>query len=93
MSPTPSPAQVREEGEESGAGTTPKKKKNSLGSLLGKKGATAATLTPDERAEAEMTMYLQEAVTDAKDNPLIWWKTNQACVPLTAKLACKYFCI
>lgn len=52
MSPTPGPAQVREKGEESGAGTAPKKKKSSLGSLLGKKGAAAATLTPDERAEA-----------------------------------------
>lgn len=40
-----------------------------------------------------MTMYLQEAVTDAKDNPLIRWKTNQACFPLMAKLVRKYFCI
>lgn len=57
---TAGPAQVREEEEESGAGTAPKKKKVSLGSLLGKRAATAATLTADEKAEAEMTMYLQE---------------------------------
>jgi TRAP-type C4-dicarboxylate transport system substrate-binding protein len=74
---------VREE-EESGAGTAPKKKKSSLGSLLGKRTATTATLTPNQKATAEITLYLQEMAVDGKENPLTGWKNNKG------RLAHKY---
>ena len=86
------PAQVREE-EESGAGTAPKKKKSSLGSLLGKRTATTATLTPNQKATAEITLYLQEMAVDGEENPLTWWKNNQGRFPLMARLARIYLCI
>ena len=86
------PAQVREE-EESGAGTAPKKKKSLLGSLLGKRPATATTLTPNQKATAEITLYLQEMAVDDEENPLTGWKNNQGRLPLVARLARKYLCI
>lgn len=66
--PTHGQAQVREEEEESGAGTmTKRKKKGSLDSLLGKRAAAADTLTADEKAEAEVTVYLEEMALDGED--------------------------
>nr|XP_055030442.1 E3 SUMO-protein ligase ZBED1-like [Misgurnus anguillicaudatus] len=85
-SPSSGPAREREEAEESGAGTAPKKKKG-LGSLLGKRAATAV-LTADQKSEAEMSLYLQEMVIDGEEDPLTWWKANQGRFPLMAKYLC-----
>lgn len=90
---TPSPTQVREEEEESEAGTLPKKKKSSLGRLLGKRAATAATLTADQKGKAEMSIYLHEMAIDGEEDPLTWWKANQGPFPLMANIMCKYLCI
>lgn len=90
-SPSSGPAREREEAEESGAGTAPKKKKG-LGSLLGKRAATAV-LTADQKSEAEMSLYLQEMVIDGEEDPLTWWKANQGRFPLMANIARKYLCI
>ena len=77
--------------EESGAGTAPKK--SSLGSLFGKRPATTATLTPNQKATAEITLYLQEMALDGDETPLTGWKNNQGRFPLMARLARKYLCI
>ncbi|KAL2091684.1 hypothetical protein ACEWY4_013947 [Coilia grayii] len=91
-SATPSPSHSEGDTGESAA-TVPKHKKASLGSLLGKRVARESTLTDDQKAEAEMAIYLQERVIDREENPLIWWKNNQCRFPLMAKLAKKYLCI
>ncbi len=83
------PVRVRVEEEDEG-GPTPTQRKTSLGKLLEKK-ATAATLSPAQIAEAEMTIYPQEMVIDRDDLPS-WWKSNQAWFPLMAKSARKYLC-
>ncbi|KAK0153312.1 Zinc finger BED domain-containing protein 1 [Merluccius polli] len=86
----PGPVHAGEgEGPDAGTAPVPKKKKSSLGSLLGKRAATAATLTDEQ----EMTMYLQEMAIDGEEDPLTWWKTNKKRFPFMAKLARKYLCI
>ncbi|KAK0140605.1 Zinc finger BED domain-containing protein 1 [Merluccius polli] len=83
------------EGEEPDAGTAtaPKKKKWSLGSLLGKRAATAATLTDKQKVASEMSVYLQELSIDGEEDPLTWWKTNEKRFPFMASQARKYLCI
>ncbi|KAK0144139.1 Zinc finger BED domain-containing protein 1 [Merluccius polli] len=85
----PGPVHVGE-GEGPDAGTTPVPKKKNL---LGKRAATAATLTDEQKVESEMTMYLQEMAIDGEEDPLTWWKTNEKRFPFRAKLARKYLCI
>ncbi|XP_060774010.1 zinc finger BED domain-containing protein 4-like [Neoarius graeffei] len=75
-SATPGPAQGGEEETGESAAAVPKNKKASLGSLLGKRGARESTLTDEQRAEAEMAIYLQESAIDGEEDPLIWWKNN-----------------
>ncbi|XP_047210687.1 E3 SUMO-protein ligase ZBED1-like [Girardinichthys multiradiatus] len=70
----------------------PSKKKKTLGSLLGTI-KPAAVATPEQRAQAEMTNYLQEEVVDGETNALEWWKRNESRLPLMAKIAQKYLCI
>lgn len=92
-SATPGPAQGGEEETGESAAAVPKKKKASLGSLLGKRGARESTLTDEQRAEAEMAIYLQESAIDGEEDPLIWWKNNQCRFPLMANISRKYLCI
>lgn len=89
------PAQrIREEEEDEALPpSAPKKSRGSLGSLLGKKVAKAATLTADQKAEAEITAYLQEEAIEGENDPLTWWKANQMRFPLMASIARKYLCI
>ena len=70
----------------------PKKIKPSLGSLLGK-AKQPVTLTEEQRANAEVTAYLQEDALDGDSDPLAWWKANENRFPLMAKIASKYLCI
>lgn len=89
----PSPAQRVEREEAEALPGAPKKSKTSLDSLLGKRAAKAATLTADQKAEAEITAYLQEEAIDGENDPLTWWKANESLVPLMARIARKYLCI
>ena len=70
----------------------PKINKPSLGSLL-RKAKQPVTLTEEQRANAEVTAYLQEEALDGDSDPLAWWKANENRFPLMAKIASKYLCI
>lgn len=87
------PTHGGEEGAGESAAAAPKKKKASLGSLLGKRGAREITLTDEQRAMAEIAIYLQESAIDGEEDPLKWWANNQNRFPLMAKIAKKYLCI
>lgn len=74
------------------AAAPPPSKKMTLGSLLGK-GRNPAILSPEERAETEVTAYLREPVIEGEDDPLAWWRSNHTRFPLMAKVSRKYLCI
>lgn len=86
-----------EEALDAGEGTSvapPTVKKMNLGQLLGKRKAKATIPIPKRaRADEELTRYLQEETIDANDDPLVWWRNNEARYPLLAAVAKKYLCI
>ena len=70
----------------------PRRRKACLAAFLGK-DQLQPPLTPNQKATAEITLYLQEMALDGDETPLTGWKNNQGRFPLMARLARKYLCI
>lgn len=89
---------VEEEEEEEAAAATEKqsaKRTKTLGSLLGRTKQPMATIPAEQRANSEMTSYLQEEVINGDDKPLGWWSanSNNSRFPLLVNMARKYLCV
>lgn len=84
-----------EESLDAGEGTNaaPAVKKVNLAQLLSKRKAKATILPKRARAGEELMRYLQEETIDTSDDPLAWWRNNEARYPLLAMVAKKYLCI
>lgn len=76
-----------------GSSAAPALKKMNLAQLLCKKKAKVRILPKRARAGEELTRYLQEETIDTSDDPLAWWRNNEARYPLLATVAKKYLCI
>ena len=84
----------------------PAAKKSKLGNFLGKKYGIGAVpsgnssssnsgnrLTPLEKANNELMMYLQYPQLIIEDCPLNWWKRESIHLPMLSSLAQKFLCI
>ena len=84
----------------------PVAKKSRLGKFLGKKygigvmhsdsssGTNSVTrLTPLEKANNELLMYLQYPQLEVEECPLNWWKKEYIHLPMLSSLAQKFLCI
>ena len=78
------------------------RKKSKLGKFLGKRcgigrmqsdGSFFSGLTPLEKANNEVIMYLQYPQFDIDACPLDWWKKEGLHLPMLGNLARKYLCI
>lgn len=70
-----------------GASAAPAVKTMNLAQLLGKRKAKATILPKRTRAGEELARYLQEETIDTSDDPLAWWRNNEARYPLMATVA------
>ena len=80
----------------------PQKKAKVLGSLIAaiqakKKGtdetapaSTPPQLTPREKIEKELNLYMGQPEASSGVNPLDWWKTRAAMLPLLSQIARRY---
>ena len=72
----------------------PAKKKATLADLLKSPTTAPVVIVPKRvRAETELTRYLQEQPNETTDDPLVWWRGNQARFPMLSRIARKYMCI
>ncbi len=76
-----------------GASAAPAGTKINLAQLLGKRKAKATILQKRARAGEELARYLQEETIDTSDDPLAWWRNNEARYPLLATVVKRYLCI
>ena len=56
-------------------------------------GSFFSRLTPLEKANNEVIMYLQYPQLEIDACPLDWWKKEGLHLPMLSNLACKYLCI
>ena len=83
----------------------PAAKKSKLGKFLGKKygigvmqsdssnSNSVSKLTPLEKVNNELLMYLQYPQLEIEECPLSWWKKESIHLPLLSSLARKFLCI
>lgn len=74
----------------------PTKSAQKWADLLSKSALTTTTASSptDSPMEKEMDLYSTLPVLpDKSDDPLIWWKQNEAIFPHLAKIARKYLCV
>ena len=55
--------------------------------------ATDAQDSQEQAVDKEFQKYLAEDLISIDDNPLKWWKNNQFCFPILAKVAKQFLCI
>ena len=74
----------------------PSKKKRTLGSLFKSNDTDLADvpirISPEQKVEHEMDMYLKEKKVDLEENPLEWWKFHEYMFPALSKVCKKYLC-
>nr|XP_061801662.1 E3 SUMO-protein ligase ZBED1-like [Nerophis lumbriciformis] len=66
------------------------KRKKTLASFFKKQ---SSTMSEEESARKELTVYLQTTEVESDADPLDWWRCHQTNFPRVAKLARQYLCI
>ena len=91
-------AEVLEDDDNSLESEPPTKKLKGLAAILTKVGGDGSrpdtsSMSPSQKVDRESQAYLEKPVIETNDDPLSWWSSEKAKLPILAEQSRKYLCI